>query len=54
MISVIVGKSSITATDTGEIQIKSEGVQQKISIIADGDVSIEAQKFQLKVVWKQR
>lgn len=48
MISVIVGKSSITATDTGEIQIKSEGVQQKISIIADGDVSIEAQNISIK------
>jgi hypothetical protein len=48
MISVIVGKSSITATDMGEIQIKSEGVQQKISIIADGDVSIEAQNISIK------
>ena len=48
MIRVIVGKSSITATDTGEIQIKSEGVQQKISIIADGDVSIEAQNISIK------
>ena len=48
MISVIVGKSSITATDTGEIQIKSEGVQQKISIVADGDVSIEAQNISIK------
>jgi uncharacterized protein involved in type VI secretion and phage assembly len=48
MISVIVGKSSITATDTGEIQIKSEGIQQKISIIADGDVSIEAQNISIK------
>jgi len=48
LISVIVGKSSITATDTGEIQIKSEGVQQKISIIADGDVSIEAQNISIK------
>jgi hypothetical protein len=48
MISVIVGKSSITATDTGEIQIKSEGVQQKISIIAEGDVSIEAQNISIK------
>jgi hypothetical protein len=48
MISVIVGKSSITATDTCEIQIKSEGVQQKISIIADGDVSIEAQNISIK------
>ena len=48
MISVIVGKSSITATDTGEIQIKSGGVQQKISIIAEGDVSIEAQNISIK------
>ena len=48
MIRVIVGKSSITATDTGEIQIKSEGLQQKISIIADGDVSIEAQNISIK------
>jgi uncharacterized protein involved in type VI secretion and phage assembly len=48
MISVVVGKSSITATDTGEIQIKSEGVQKKISIIADGDVSIEAQNISIK------
>lgn len=48
MISVTVGKSSITATDTGEIQIKSEGVQQKISIIADGDISIEAQNISIK------
>jgi uncharacterized protein involved in type VI secretion and phage assembly len=48
VISVIVGKSSITATDTGEIQIKSEGIQQKISIIADGDVSIEAQNISIK------
>jgi uncharacterized protein involved in type VI secretion and phage assembly len=48
MISVIVGKASITATDTGEIQIKSEGVQQKISIIAEGDVSIEAQNISIK------
>ena len=48
LISVIVGKSSITATDTGEIQIKSEGVQQKISIIADGDVSIEAQNISIR------
>jgi hypothetical protein len=48
MISVIVGKSSITANDMGEIQIKSEGVQQKISIIADGDVSIEAQNISIK------
>jgi phage baseplate assembly protein gpV len=48
LISVKVGKSSITATDTGEIQIKSEGVQQKISIIADGDVSIEAQNISIK------
>ena len=48
MISVIVGKSSITATDTGEIQIKSEGAQKKISIIADGDVSIEAQNISIK------
>lgn len=48
MISVIVGKSSITATDTGEIQIKSAGAQKKISIIADGDVSIEAQNISIK------
>ncbi len=48
MISVTVGKSSITATDTGEIQIKSEGVQQKISIVADGDISIEAQNISIK------
>src|SRR6476619_3523673 len=35
-------------TVNGEIQIKSEGVQQKISIIADGDVSIEAQNISIK------
>lgn len=48
MISVIVGKSSFTATDTGEIQIKSEGLDKKISIKADGDISIEAQNISIK------
>jgi uncharacterized protein involved in type VI secretion and phage assembly len=48
MISVVVGKSSFTATDTGEIQIKSEGLDKKISIKADGDISIEAQNISIK------
>lgn len=48
MISVIVGKSSFTATETGEIQIKSEGFDKKISIKADGDISIEAQNISIK------
>ena len=47
-ISILVGKSSFTATDTGDIEIKSEGVQKKISIIADGDISIEAQNISIK------
>ncbi|MGA8844186.1 MAG: hypothetical protein WB511_11440 [Nitrososphaeraceae archaeon] len=48
MMSVHVGKSSFSATETGEIEIKSEGMDKKISIIADGDLTIEAQNISIK------
>jgi hypothetical protein len=48
MMSVHVGKSSFSATETGEIEIKSEGIDKKISIIADGDLTIEAQNISIK------
>jgi uncharacterized protein involved in type VI secretion and phage assembly len=48
MISVLVGKSSFKANEDGDIEIKSEGVQKKISIISEGDISIEAQNISIK------